>query len=225
DPAIADFLPKLRNHLLVRLHNPDEADPGVLYSPSDLNEIIIVGDRIYSHATMRVNYTTYDMQRSYDSLSVKQHANVMTLSLDHDANTGITPSGHPFMYRRILGIYHVEVRYNKPGQPPTSHQMEFLWVRNYHRDTTFKAGLQHRRFHRISFVPDSDSDAFTFLDLDEVIRAVHLIPAFSHRRTSDWCQGPTIARTGGDDWKYFYVNLYILYSLGSLMQLTWTRKW
>ncbi|KAI0071486.1 hypothetical protein K474DRAFT_1712409 [Panus rudis PR-1116 ss-1] len=157
---------------------------------------------------MRVQYTTYDMQRSYDVLSVKRHADIMTLTPDHDPDTGESSGGHPFMYRKILRIFHADITYNKPGQRPTQHRMEFLWVQNYKLDRSHKAGLQHRRFHRVTLAPVTDADTFVFLDPDEVIRAVHLIPAFAHGRTGD-AQDATFSQDNKDNWKYFYVNCFV----------------
>ncbi|KAI0071413.1 hypothetical protein K474DRAFT_1606976, partial [Panus rudis PR-1116 ss-1] len=207
DPALANFIPMLKNHFLARLRHPGQADPGTIYSPSQLDQIVIEGDRIYQHATMRVQYTTYDMQRSHDVLSVKRHANIMTLTPDHDPDTGESADGHPFMYRQILRIFHADVLWNRPRRRPTRHRMEFLWVRNYQLDRSYKAGLKRRRLHRVELVPATASDAFSFVDPDEVIRAVHLIPAFAHGRLEDEDPGASEDNT---PWKYFYVNWWVI---------------
>ncbi|KAK7014596.1 hypothetical protein R3P38DRAFT_2456313, partial [Favolaschia claudopus] len=59
----------------------------------------------------------------------------------------------------------------------------------------------------IEFFPDSDPNAYGFLDPDEVIRASHLIPAFHHGPT-DPVEYTTLARKGDefDDWRFHYVN-------------------
>lgn len=131
----------------------------------------------------------------------------MTLTEDHDTITGTLQSGHPFAYARILSIFHTDVTYKQLGVAATSHCMEFLLVRHYRRDVTYKAGFHFRRLHRIGFVPDTDPDAFGFVDPDDVIRAAHLIPAFAHGQTDELLRGKSVARLGQNDWKFFYVNL------------------
>jgi hypothetical protein len=57
------------------------------------------------------------------------------------------------------------------------------------------------------FVDSLDPEAFGFLDPGEVIRGVHIIPAFAHGRTSDLL-GPSISRQPAEndkDWLYYYV--------------------
>ncbi|KAI0280070.1 hypothetical protein BC826DRAFT_875634, partial [Russula brevipes] len=52
---------------------------------------------------------------------------------------------------------------------------------------------------------------FTFLDPDQIIRGVHLIPGFAHGKSSH-ALGPSLARLPSDkdeDWLYFYVNICV----------------
>jgi hypothetical protein len=61
----------------------------------------------------------------------------------------------------------------------------------------------------VGFVDSNDPAAFGFLDPNEVIRAVHLIPAFNEGRTANLL-GPSIARQESEkdmDWTYYYVGL------------------
>ncbi|KAJ3476935.1 hypothetical protein NLI96_g10809 [Meripilus lineatus] len=104
----------------------------------------------------------------------------MLPAVDLDLSTGTSPSGHPFTYAHILGVFHAEVLYNKVGQRPSMHIMEFLWVRRYQLDKGYKGGFKSRRLHQMSLVPETEESAFGFIDPDDVIRGVHLIPAFAH---------------------------------------------
>lgn len=198
---------KLRNHLVGRLRNPDYADDGTRYSTEELGHIHIVSDRIYEHKTMRLNYTTYDMRRDYDIVNPRTHADIMAVSPAFDDVSGTSDDGHPFVYARILGIFHAEVIYTAPGQETTAHTMEFLFVRWYERDLSFPAGFQQRRLHRITFMAPTDPNAYGFLDPDDVIRSSHIIPAFAHGKYGPTTPQPLVEHFNFSDWKYHYVNL------------------
>lgn len=150
---------------------------------------------------MRINYTTYDVHLGQDSVNARNHADIMVLSSsDND---------HPFEYGRIISIFHVDVIIKSIGVSPTPVSKEVLWVRWYKRDSSYEAGFKKKRLHRLQFLPCNDPAAFGFLDPDEVIRAVHLIPAFRAGKTSNLFSEESLGRAPGelDDWKYFYVNM------------------
>jgi hypothetical protein len=57
----------------------------------------------------------------------------------------------------------------------------------------------------------TDLGSFGFLNPDDVIRAVHLIPGFHFGRTSNLL-GPSIARLASEmdeDWIHYYINPYV----------------
>ena len=84
--------------------------------------------------------------------------------------------------------------------------MEFLWVRWFGRELSHRAGWKAKRLHHVGF---DEQDQFGFLDPNDVIRGVHLIPAFEHGQISDKL-GPSIARQPDEndkDWAYYYVNM------------------
>ena len=207
-----NFILKLRNHLLGRLRNPDMADDGTQYPLANLGDVHIVNDRIYNHKTLRMNFTTYDMRRDYDIINPSKHANIMAVSPGFDPNLNYAEDGHPFVYARILGIYHAEVIYSIPNtQSSIARTMEFLFVQWYRRDITYKAGFLHRRLHRLSLCASDAEDSFGFLDPDDVIRGCHLIPAFAHGKLTS--EDPASGISQGEqtedalNWKYHYVNL------------------
>ena len=174
------------------------------FTDEELDSLVIVGNRLYRHKVLRVNYTTYDGRRRQDSLNPRNHSDFMTLSHETDTN-----NLHPFWYGRIVGIFHVNVRYFQHGRyAPETRHIPFLYVRWFGRDTSFCSGFGHRRYPRIGF--DDPEYAFTFLDPDQIIRGVHLIPGFAHGKSSDTLPGPSLARLPSDkneDWLYFYVNM------------------
>jgi hypothetical protein len=85
--------------------------------------------------------------------------------------------------------------------------MEFLFVRWFGLDADWNAGPSHLRLDRVGYVQEDDAEAFGFLDPAHVLRACHLIPAFSVGRTAELL-GPSFARDDNrhGDWENYYVN-------------------
>ena len=142
-----------------------------------------------------------------DTLNPKTHTDFMTLSHKDDQEC---KTGFPFWFGRIVGIYHTAVVYIGPGLHSVDPQhMEFLFVRWFGHDMGHRGGWKSRRPHRIGFINGNDDDAFGFLDPQEVIRGVHLIPAFYYGRTRDLLPPSQFARPRQDndeDWWLFYIN-------------------
>ena len=84
----------------------------VSFTPEEQNTITFVNNQIYKHKVMRVNYTTYDLCRSQDSLNSCTHADIMVLSHE-DQNTNPGHS-HPYWYARIIGTFHAIVQHAGP---------------------------------------------------------------------------------------------------------------
>ena len=188
------------------------ADDGTRYPMQDLGYVHIVNDRIYDHKTMRINYSTYDLQRDYDIINPSKHANVMTVSPLFDANSSSASDGHPFRYARVLGIYHTDVVYFCPTtQTSVAQTLEFVLVHWYRRDTSYKAGFKQCRLHRLEPMEPEDPESFGFLDPDDIIRGSHLIPAFAHGY-KDVATLPSVAKNGKRAWRYYYVNWYVVVS-------------
>ncbi|KAF9548000.1 hypothetical protein CPC08DRAFT_591470, partial [Agrocybe pediades] len=218
DSALQGFLPKLKDHLLCRLLGLENLGA---FTDEQRNTVKIEDDSLFRHKVLRVNYTTYDLRRSQDSINPRTHPDIMTLSYENAS----TPNSHPFWYARVLGIFHVNVRHTPGGrlsntERTEAQRIEFLWVRWFRLDTTHVGGWNTRRLHRIGFVPSDslEDEAFGFIDPAVVLRAVHLIPAFAHGRTSRLLISPSIARfkfpheDQGDedtDWRYLYVNMFV----------------
>jgi hypothetical protein len=201
-----DFVSRLKDHLLGRLLNQDYDGDEQEFSDDDRNTVRILDNRLYSAKVLRVNYTTYDICRGQDSLNPRtQHCDVMVRSREDD------PDAHPYWYARILGIFHTRVLHTHPAATNRSVQnMQFLWVRWFGIEPGHQSGLKVGRLLKIGFIPESDDQAFGFLDPSLVIRACHLIPTFADGRTTELLRsGATAARPVGetDDWTAFYVNM------------------
>ncbi|KAJ7673060.1 hypothetical protein DFH06DRAFT_53284 [Mycena polygramma] len=208
DPAVDDFMPKLQEHLLSRLAHPEWTGDGNEFSPEERHKLSIKNRRIYRHKILRVNYTSYDVRRGQDCLNPRTHSDLMVLAPDGDTS-------HPFSYAQILGIFHADVVNTAPGADPNAQSMEFLWVRRYRLDSTWRAGFKKKRLHRLEFLPDTDSNAFGFLNPDEVIRGTHIIPAFARGKTTELLASGSAGRlphnglTDDEDWRYYYVNFFV----------------
>ncbi|KAF8594580.1 hypothetical protein BDV93DRAFT_458714, partial [Ceratobasidium sp. AG-I] len=187
----------LKQHLLSRLTGDPEA--------SELGKVTFQSDRMYTHATLRINYTTYDVRRQHDTLNPKSPCRYILLP----SNTSNDPDAHPFIYARVLGIYHAYIRLS--GRPPK--RMDFLWVRWLDYDETAKGGWDAEQLDRLAYGKcrnDSELlDAFGFVDPRHVVRAAHLIPDFNSGM-ADWQLDATplhrVCDNNEGDWKYHYVN-------------------
>lgn len=145
------------------------------------------------------------MRRAQDSLNPRTHADVMVLARDQEES-------HPYWYARVIGVFHVNIRYARPGSHPSIKRFDFLWVRWLACDVTAPSGWAAKRLPRVGFYDADDESAFGFLDPDLVIRGVHLIPAFRYKLTNHLL-GPSIARQTADldkDWDWYYVNMSVI---------------
>ena len=120
---------------------------------------------------------------------------------------------HPYWYARVIGIFHADVYHiGEKSTTDEPYKMDFLWVRWFGLDESHRGGWKARRLHRIGFFDSEDERAFGFLDPNEIIRAVHLIPAFAHGLI-DNLPSDSLARHPEDEyheeWKYYYVNMYV----------------
>lgn len=136
---------------------------------------------MYTHKLIQFNYTTYDVRRTQDVVNPgTSHCNIMLLS---GGKSSVRPSSadssnriHPYLYARVLGIYHANVIYTGPGMVNyTPKRMDFLWVRWYeHRERD-----SSDRLDELFFPPVSSEGAFGFVDPADVLRGCHIIPRFS----------------------------------------------
>ncbi|KAH7904408.1 hypothetical protein BJ138DRAFT_1138545 [Hygrophoropsis aurantiaca] len=209
DPAIREFVPQLKKHLLPRIRailqseiaesqGPTTYDGHAQVSSEDnWHFVFFKNKQMYEHKLMRINYTTYDVQRAQD---------VGTASNDPEDCV----NHHPFLYAQLLGIFHANVIYTGPGTPNYNpHHVGFLWVRWYKVIDDIATGWDARTLDRVCFLPMANEDAFGFLDPKDVLRSCHLIPAFaSGKRHAD---GVGLSRcvSDSDDWRCYYVNRFV----------------
>ncbi|KIK32717.1 hypothetical protein CY34DRAFT_100899, partial [Suillus luteus UH-Slu-Lm8-n1] len=173
------------------------------FTDEDRCQISIANNKIYEHNTLQINYTTYDLRREQDSLNPRTRADIMVLSHETDEER------HPYWYARIIRIFHVEVWNFADASMTKPQQMNFLFVRWFGRDPTYKSGFSAKRLPRIGFLKGEDPCSFGFIDPDVIIRGIHLIPAFEHGQTDQLLADSFVRREAdlGKDWLYFYVNM------------------
>ncbi|KIJ58045.1 hypothetical protein HYDPIDRAFT_34552 [Hydnomerulius pinastri MD-312] len=221
DPAVKDFMVKLKKHLLPRIqqiHRENKCMDMTLQTPRSslecpdndpslfamLTQVIFKGNRIFWHNICQINYTTYDLRREMETVNPNcDHRDVMLLA-DTDGTTS-----HPFSYARVLGIYHANVIYTGPtARDYLSRRIEFLWVR-WFEVTKSPAGYDHCALDKVKFVPMARSDTFGFVDPSDVLRCCHLIPAYAKGRLHP--DGAEISRSARDseDWKFYYINRFV----------------
>lgn len=210
----------LKAHLLPRIQCRIKVDPDKIVSENIAEVaqkvVLVKGNRVYMHKLARFYHTTYDVRRSEDVINPRtSHSNVMLLSTlsRNEENPLDTTVSHPFLYARVIGIYHVNVVYTGPGmQDYAAMRFDFLHVRWFQLAAIQSQGRHHARdwaslrLDRLSFPPMAEQGSFGFVDPNLVLRGCHLIPAFSlGKRYSD---GIGLSAIAGDsnDWKNYYVN-------------------
>ncbi|THH23278.1 hypothetical protein EUX98_g7896 [Antrodiella citrinella] len=214
DPAMQEFLPQLKNHLLARVLGRAFDGDEHAFSDKDRTYLRFRQDRIYFHQTLRINYTTYDMRRDQDVINPRTHSDIMVHAHEDDSDTDIS-SQHPYWYARVIAIFHAYVRFDGSRTPDMQQQdeyqrMEFVWIRWFGRDLETPGGFETRRLHLVGFIGENDTAAFGFLDPKEIIRGVHLIPAGAYGRTRELLAPSPLARRDEDedeDWVRFYVGM------------------
>ena len=131
--------------------------------------------------------------------------------LSHEDGVDGRPA-FPYWHARIIGIYHVLVQ---AGLEPPS-RMDVLFVRWFGFDSPDgQSGWRARHMHKVGFLPDTNvhGPAFGFLDPNEVIRMVHLIPDFASIRTKELLTGQSMAVPEPHpegEYPVYYVAMYVL---------------
>ena len=167
-------------------------------------DLVIEGNnRTYQHRTLRVNYTSYDLQRCSDVINIRTRPDLMVLS-EGDYT-------HPYQYGRLIDIFTVSVHYkgSRPVPGARRQKLHVLWVRWYERNTHFyEDGFSTLRLPQLSFVNAASPKAHGFINPTTVLRAAHLIPAFHHGTMNPQPLPDCHAtRFLAHDWNYYYANM------------------
>lgn len=164
--------------------------------------VLIKNRRMFQHAVAKFNYTTYDLQRDQDVVQGGGDRRGVLVYQPEVAGPA------PWCYAYVIGVYHVDALLPNG----TSSRVEFLWVRWLVSDASTGSNC----LERVRFGTVDPSECFGIVDPASIIRACHLIPAFHYGRTLDYLPATSIVRHADGDWKYLYVNKYVLCPLDSM---------
>ncbi|KJA27429.1 hypothetical protein HYPSUDRAFT_130944 [Hypholoma sublateritium FD-334 SS-4] len=223
DFAAKDFAKKLKEHLLPRVLKrlkikentlgPNAASAVQLAQ----NWVVIKSDRIFQHKLARFYYTTYDVRRSEDVINPRTaHCDIMLLAdlEPNDASRTDAAATHPFIYGRVIGIYHINVVYVGPGMENyDAMRFDFLHVRWFQLDIPDARGGHSSdwaslRLNSLYFPTMTGQHSFGFLDPSVVLRSCHLIPAYSLGKRHPDGTGFSGMSRDGNDWKSYYANRF-----------------
>ena len=154
---------------------------------------------------MCLNYTTYDVHQAQDIINPSTpHCNIMLLAEHTASEPGL--HSHPYLYARVLGIFHANVTYVGPGMVDYRlRRIDFLWVRWYEY-VEEGAGWDASMLDRVCFPPMADKHAFGFVDPEDVLRGCHMVPQFSHGPRHQDGSGLSPCAYDATDWHFYYVN-------------------
>lgn len=186
----SQLFPSLHHHLLSRIRGEDS---NLRYPDHMLSRVCIVGERVNVHKIIRINYTTYDFQRDFDSVNPRTNADVIIGSLTNE-------TGYPYLYGRIRSIFHVMVLDMQDRTCPVGgRRHDVALVRWFRANLAQPSGIEHKRLIPLEFVPTDEEDVepFGFINPEDIIRGVHILNAPAHGKS-------------GEDYKRYYVGMRVI---------------
>jgi hypothetical protein len=222
-------MPKLKDHLLPRIRSilleegassshVHRFQAGLTTSNrgpdwQERDSVFLKSDRIYRHQLARFNYTTYDVRRAQDVINPStSHCDILLLANKNGDHR--SEFNHPFLYARVLGVYHANVIYTGTGMLDyQARKIDFLWVRWFDYDGAESVEWGNLRPDCVRFPPLANKDAFGFVDPTDVLRGCHIIPAFSKGKLHPDELNISHCARDGKDWVRYYVNRYVKYEV------------
>lgn len=218
------LLPRIKERLKISTAslNPDVS------AIAPHNAVLIKDNRIFQHKLARFYHTTYDVRRSEDIINPNtSHCNVMLLADPEPNDNGPDPldraASHPYLYGRVVGVYHVNVVYTGPGMKGyEAMRFDFLHVRWFQLDLVQSRGQSNcgwmsLRLDRLSFPPMAGGASLGFVDPSLVLRGCHLIPAYLFGKARSDGIGISKMLKDAKDWKYYYVNRSVVFPTSSVL--------
>ena len=113
---------------------------------------------------------------------------------------------HPYWYACVLHIFQVNVcNYGDRTGGEDTHQFDILFVCWFGCNPDSPSGFGAQQLPKVGFLHEDDSDVFGFLNPDDVIHGVHLIPSFVNGLTEELL-GPLFTcpiENEDKDWCFF----------------------
>ena len=107
ETVVKDFMKKLKNYILRWMSQLHESITSYNhFTDEDQCHVKIMSNALYRHKTLQLMYTTYDMCEDQDKLNQRRYQDIMVLSDSKD---------HPYLYGRVLDIFHTKVTNNAPN--------------------------------------------------------------------------------------------------------------
>ncbi|TEB24443.1 hypothetical protein FA13DRAFT_1797302 [Coprinellus micaceus] len=206
DEYLVDFIPSLKKHLALRFFERVVGRQPPRATEDLWPHIVLQNNSIYSHKLLRINYTTYDVRRDQDVLHVDTpQCNVMLLNSRYNEKTWL--SEHPYLYGRLLGVFHANVRYNgsllNRVQQLEYLRIDFAWIHWYQ----FNGSDGEFSLDRVTPSPLRCGSALDFIDPSDIIRSVHLIPRFSAGKVNQPVVESQLVRNR-DTWESYFINKF-----------------
>ena len=164
--------------------------------------MLIENDRLYEHKLIQLNFTTYDVHHGTDLIHTgTSRRDIMLLANNLSAEMG---NLHPFLYTRVIGVYHANVIYAGPNlHHCDAHRLDFLWVQWFEVVASTHGDSFHSALEAVQFPPMTRTESFGFVDPKDVLRGCHMLPAFAKGLRHP--NGAGISRCAKDNQDY---NLY-----------------
>ena len=171
--------------------------------------VLFKNGRMYMHHLIQFNFTTYDVRRAQDVVNPNTpHCDIMLLA--NTQGDGDNHSHHPFLYARVLRIYHVNVIYTgEDTLDYNARRVEFLWVRWFEYEESRSLGWDDLKLDSVRFPPMASEGAFGFVDPKDVLRGCHTVPTFAKGRAC--LDGVGLSRCARDahEWSHYCINRYV----------------
>ena len=205
---------KLREHLLprlLRILHQDSAEPSGAGVDTEIWEgtasdfVLIENDRLYEHKLVQLNFTTYDVRRGTDIIHTgTSRRDIMLLADNPGAKMG---NLHPFLYARVIGVYHANVIYIGPDWHHCgAHRLDFLWVRWFEVVASTPGDSLHSALEAVHFPPMAGTESFGFVDPKDVLRGCHMLPAFAKGLRHPSGAGISRCAKDNQDYNLYYVG-------------------
>ena len=116
-------------------------------------------------------------------------------------------SNHPYLYARVLKVFHINVIYTGGGRLDyRPRRLDVLWVRWFRYTGSTAVCWGDHQLDLIHFPPMGSEKAFDFIDPKDVLRACYIAPAFAKGKAHPDGIGLSRCANDAQEWCGYYVN-------------------